>query len=270
MKVVMMLVWPIARPIAKLLDKFLHEENDEENINRGEFSALVRIQYEERLACKRHLKTERMGSQRGRASSFLHPKHLQPELEALLQSVKAGVKRTSSASSDNLDESVHISDTHVAIGTDSIHVDEVMMVEGALQMKTKTAMDAFTPVHRMFAVPDDLVLNEDNVVDIYSSGYSRIPVYERNPLKPKSQRAIKGILMTKQLIVVNMNEDRLLSTMPLFTPPCVSPKTNLVGLVNLFQTGRVGHFALVCARPQIGDKSLKEGNVIPEKAGLMG
>ena len=122
----------------------------------------------------------------------------------------------------------------------------------------------------MFAVPDNLILNEENVVDIYSSGYSRIPVYEQNPQKPKSQIAIKGVLNTKNLIVVNMNEDRPLSTMPLLTPPCVSPKMNLVDLVNLFQTGRYGHFALVCARPHIGTEALKEGKAIPAAAALMG
>jgi len=116
----------------------------------------------------------------------------------------------------------------------------------------------------------NLILNEDNVVDIFSSGYSRIPVYEQNPKKTKSKAAIKGILSSKHLIVVNMNEDRPLSTMPLLIPPCVSPKMNLVELVNLFQTGRYGHFALVCARPQIGTEALKEGRAVPTAAGVMG
>ncbi|OEU19879.1 DUF21-domain-containing protein, partial [Fragilariopsis cylindrus CCMP1102] len=180
-KIVMCLCYPISYPIAKVLDKFLHDDDGDDGgaFDRGEISALVRIQYEERIANKRQ----------------------------------------------------HMDDVQ------SIHVDEVTMVEGALQMKTKFAMDHFTPIHRMFAVPENLILNEDSVVDIYSSGYSRIPVYEQNRLTPKSQTAIKGILLTKHLIVVNMNEDRPLLTMPLLIPPCVSPKMNLVELVNLFQTG---------------------------------
>jgi len=245
----MAILWPITYPIAKMLDKVLHEDDDKDGaFDRGEISALVRIQYEERIANKRQRKIERMDSTKRKSfSNFPHPKHRPPGLENAIKTAKTELSTR-----------------------ESIHVDEVMMVEGALQMKTKTAYDVFTPIHRMFAVPDNLILNEDNVVDIYSSGYSRIPVYEKDSLKSKSQAAIKGILNSKHLIVVNMNEDRPLSTMPLLIPPCVSPKMNLVELVNLFQTGRYGHFALVCARPQIGTEALKEGKAVPCAAGVMG
>ena len=76
--------------------------------------------------------------------------------------------------------------------------------------------------------------------------------------------------MTKHLIVVNPQANRPLSTLPLYTPVCVSPKINLVDLLNLFQTGKVGHLALVCARPTVGQDSLNAGLALPEAAGLMG
>jgi len=249
-KGVMFITYPISYPIAKVLDKYLHDEegDDDGAFNRGEISALVRIQHEERIANKRQRKLERMGSARFDKSD---------KIRNFYDSVKNYTNESSRLSLDMSD-------------VQSIHMDEVMMVEGALQMKTKTAMDVFTSIHIMFAVPENLILNEDNVVDIYSSGYSRIPVYEQDPVKPKSQTSIKGILITKHLIVVNMSEGRPLLTMPLLIPPCVSPKMNLVELVNLFQTGRSGHFALVCARPNVGNASLKKGDAIPDAAGLMG
>jgi CBS domain containing-hemolysin-like protein len=37
----------------------------------------------------------------------------------------------------------------------SIHVKEVSMVKGVLQMKTMTALDIFTPIHHMFAINYD-------------------------------------------------------------------------------------------------------------------
>ena len=214
----MTLLWPITYPIAKVLDDVLHEEEDKGGVfDRGEISALVRIQYEERLANKRQRKIEKMDSVRPVTSvTFPHPKSRVPDLEAAIKTAKAKSVRNlgeRDISESGLDALSALKDIQ------SIHVDEVTMVEGALQMKTKTALQVYTPIHRMFAVPADLILNEDNVVDIYSSGYSRIPVYEQNALKPKSQIAIKGILNTKNLIVVNMNEDRPLSTMPLQTPP---------------------------------------------------
>ena len=264
-KIVMCLCYPISYPIAKVLDKFLHDDDGDDGgaFDRGEISALVRIQYEERIANKRQRKLERMSTVRlvDSSAKFPHPKKRPHDLVLALKVAK-------SASFRNIaEESADFSDMD---DVQSIHVDEVTMVEGALQMKTKFAMDHFTPIHRMFAVPENLILNEDSVVDIYSSGYSRIPVYEQNPLTPKSQTAIKGILLTKHLIVVNMNEDRPLLTMPLLIPPCVSPKMNLVELVNLFQTGKSGHFALVCARPSVGNTALRNGNAIPATAGVMG
>lgn len=40
--------------------------------------------------------------------------------------------------------------------------------------------------------------------------------------------------------------------------------------MNLFQTGRSGHLALVCARPQIAEAHLLGGESLPERAGFMG
>ena len=258
---VMALLLPITYPIAKVLDEVLHEEEEGDGaFDRGEISALVRIQYEERLANKRQRKMEKMES--ARKAEFPHPKPRNPDLEAAIKDVKAKSVRILDESESRIGASTK--------GVQSIHFDEVQMVEGALQMKTKTVLDVYSALHRMFAVPADLILNERNVVDIYSSGYSRIPVYERNPNKPKSQIAIKGILNAKNLIVVNMNEERSLSTMPLQTPPCVSPTMNLVELVNLFQTGKYGHFALVCARPKIGTEALQQEKPIPDAAAFMG
>ena len=44
----MCLLYPLAGPIAKVLDWLLHEEDELDMYNRGELSALVRIQFEER------------------------------------------------------------------------------------------------------------------------------------------------------------------------------------------------------------------------------
>lgn len=59
-KLVMMILLPISYPIAKMLDYLLHDEDETGNMyNRGELTALVRIQYEERLAAKRRHRAER-------------------------------------------------------------------------------------------------------------------------------------------------------------------------------------------------------------------
>jgi metal transporter CNNM len=148
------------------------------------------------------------------------------------------------------------------------------MIEGALQMKTSVALDVYTPLRRVFAVPETMNLSERAVVRIYASGFSRLPVYRENPEKPKDKTAIIGVLLTKQLIVLNPDDERPLSSMPLYTPLCVSPNVPLVNLVNIFQTGgkaqKGGHLALVCARPQEGNLALASGQPLPARAGLMG
>ena len=290
-RLVMFLLWPLAFPIAKLLDVCMHDGDDDIDsssgwFNRGELSALIRIQYEERLAAKELRKKERKNFRK-------NPEHLggldfspPPTLRAAeVRATKRELDRLQHANSSVAPETTRAeasiagflpepTETNIRQTNErrsqSIHLDEVSMVEGALQMKTKMAMDIYTPLHRVFAVPYDMILNERNVVTIYSSGFSRVPVYEPDPKKPKSPTAIRGILMTKHLIVVNPNDKRPLATLPLSCPTCVSPKINLVDLLNLFQTGTLGHMALVCARPDVANRALAAKEHVPDTAGLMG
>lgn len=259
---VMFFLWPIAFPISKVLDHIFHDESGEAGgaFNRGELSALVRIQFEERLASKQQHKEE--------LAKFRKSQHLQPTIHASKHRVSS-VYYDSRASTDSslIGEPKSAGNNSMRL---SIHRDEVAMVEGALLMKTKRAMDVYTPSRNMYAVPYNTVLDEDTVVEIYSSGFSRVPVFEPNPNKPKMKSTIRGILMTKQLIVVNASDCRPLETLPLYTPICVSPVINLVDLLNILQTGKSGHLALVCARPALAEACLISGEALPERAGFMG
>ena len=149
--------------------------------------------------------------------------------------------------------------------------DEVMIMEGALQLKTKKAVDIYLSFHKVFCIASDMVLDDSNIFKIYASGYSRVPVYVNG-----DRRRVKGILLTRQLMVVKnpAQSNMVVSDLQLHVPQCVAPTTNLVALVNLFQTGgsaiRAGHMALVCARPDIANDALSLGDAIPEEAGLMG
>lgn len=260
---VMFLLWPIAYPIAKMLDHLLHHDEDSGAFNRGELSALVRIQYEERLATKQQHKEElakmRKSQQLDPTSSLPIQRRASSAYFESMKSVDSSTIHFEGPSSRSTDSYMH-----------SLHNDEIVMVEGALQMKTKCAMDVYTPLRKMYAVPITTTLDEETLVDIYSSGFSRIPVFEVIPDKPKQKSAIRGVLMTKQLIVVNPTDCRPLDTLPLYQPMCVSPKLNLVDLLNIFQTGKSGHLALVCARPDIAESCLICGEPLPDHAGFMG
>ena len=138
---VMCILWPIAFPIAKVLDHVLHE-HDDGGYNRNELSALVRIQYESHLASKMKRKSEinsamkqyesleSFDSYAARRSSGLS---VRPEIRNTLRAMKRQFSQRHMMSSDDL------------------HVDEVTMVEGALQMGTTEAIDVYTPWSRVFA-----------------------------------------------------------------------------------------------------------------------
>lgn len=262
-RVVMLILSPIAWPIAKVLDHVLHDEESGNLYNRGELSALVRIQYEERMASKRRRKIDMQHAFRDDESTHSSENYsnrgtsaasANPEITATLRAMKREMSQRNLMAHNDL------------------HVDEVMMVEGALQMKTTAATEVFTPWNRVFTVPITMKLGERNIVKIYRSGFSRIPVYEKNPDDPDDNTRIRGILSSRQLMVVDSQHQRPVSTLPFAIPRCVAPETTLVDLINIFQTGGVqgSHLALVCARPNEGNEVLKKGKPLPEDVGLMG
>ncbi|EED90505.1 hypothetical protein THAPSDRAFT_269456 [Thalassiosira pseudonana CCMP1335] len=151
----------------------------------------------------------------------------------------------------------------------SIHADEITMIEGALSMTTKVAADVCTPLRGVYSLPDDTILDEDTCCEIWARGYSRVPVFG-----PRISGII-GVLLTRQLIVMNPSECRPLASVPLVRPPCVAPSIHLVDLINLFQAGggrgKGGlHLALVCARPNLATEALERGGCVPKEAGVVG
>ena len=52
--------------------------------------------------------------------------------------------------------------------------------------------------------------------------------------------------MTRQLIMVDWEDERAVSTLPLYIPPCVSPRMNLVTLLHLLRKGG-SLIAFICA-----------------------
>ena len=291
-RTIMIIVSPIAYPIAKTLDIVLHDEEESHGMNmynRGELTALVRIQFEERMEAKRRRKAEMAKLVAVNEPSLRESDITASSLESFRSSVRSldslrmrGIKHGIEAHWLEHHETFRSSPSekagssrHPLVRAPSWHHDEVTLVEGALQMKSKRAIDCYTSMRDVFTIPHDTVLNEANVVQIYSRGYSRVPVYVPSAKDNDNNLAICGILITKQLIVVNASDRRVVSTMPLLQPLCVSPSTNLVALINIFQasgtdTTKGGHIALLCARPDEGNAALDKGEPVPASAGIMG
>lgn len=263
-KVFMILLYPLAYPIARLLDCIVHEEPETgARYTRNELATLVRVQFEEIGAAKER----RMQALQELGQADNSPLTPEQQLAVANSSVRDLRKQMKQHGRQA-----------------SLVFDEVLMMEGALSLKSKCVADLCVSYRKVFAVPLDMVLNEENIVHIFASGFSRVPVYQGQDNDPTR---ICGILMTRQLILVNSHDNKRVADLPLHVPHCIPPGMDLMDLVNLFQTGcgptpgnrpMAGHMAIVCARPEIGNQALNnedrddgpEGQAIPPEAGLMG
>ena len=250
-KFFMCLLYPLAGPLGKLLDILVSD--DDEGYNRTELSALVRIQYEERIATKVQRK-----SRFGKLETW--------------KALKMDIMEAVEARAENI---LGVGEVAVIPYTEQLspplHHSEVIMVEGALNLKTKVAMDVYTPIRKIFALPEDFILDKDNIMRIYSQGYSRIPVYRKNLQYDQDQSAVLGYVFARNLIALDWDDEREVSTLPIQRPLCVSPRMNLVNLLKVLQTGG-SHMVFVCARPDIATKAMeaKDNYPIPPEAGFMG
>ena len=277
------LLWvftPLATPLVKLLDYLTDtDEDDTDPYSRDELSALVRIQHEQELDTYRHhqqhatLLNRTVGARGGpqqRLSRSMKKDRRKDQTwralkEELLERVQEKQESNPKSFPPDLDDEDEIADRFSL----QLHQREVSMVEGALQMKTVHAMDVYTPLSTCFCVPDNLILDKMTITTIYGHGFSRVPVYRVNPDDDEDTSQIIGFLITRQLMVVDWDDLRLISTLPLQRPTCVSPRMNLIDLFELLQKdGRMLTF--VCARPDLANKALKSELPIPVEAGLMG
>jgi metal transporter CNNM len=169
--------YPWAVPLARLLDWIVQEDEHPEGYNRGELSALVKIQYEERFANKRRVNMREIKRQEKDAKWTALKKELFIEVD-----------------NDDLGEEQL---------RPPLHQQEVDLIQGALQMKTRLVMDVFTPLRHVYSIPDTMELDHDATAVIFSHGYTRIPVFRNSGDADNDDRVnVVGVLMTVSLLDV--------------------------------------------------------------------
>eukprot|EP00931_Biecheleriopsis_adriatica_P065901 TRINITY_DN40351_c0_g1_i1.p1 TRINITY_DN40351_c0_g1~~TRINITY_DN40351_c0_g1_i1.p1 ORF type:complete len:620 (+),score=120.04 TRINITY_DN40351_c0_g1_i1:37-1860(+) len=75
------------------------------------------------------------------------------------------------------------------------------VVEGALKFREVSVRDVMTPVEDTYMLPGDTRLGYETIRDIHKLGFSRIPVYG------KDKHDYKGLLYTKDLILVDPEDE---------------------------------------------------------------
>uniref|UniRef100_A0A8C3RZ25 Metal transporter n=1 Tax=Chelydra serpentina TaxID=8475 RepID=A0A8C3RZ25_CHESE len=119
--------------------------------------------------------------------------------------------------------------------------EELNMIQGALELRTKTVEDVMTPLHDCFMINNDAILDFNTMSEIMESGYTRIPVYE------EERSNIVDILYVKDLAFVDPDDCTPLKTITKFyNHPVhfVFHDTKLDAMLEEFKKGK-SHLAIV-------------------------
>ncbi|XP_028586429.2 metal transporter CNNM1 isoform X2 [Podarcis muralis] len=120
--------------------------------------------------------------------------------------------------------------------------EELAMVQGALELRTKVVEDILTPLSDCFMLHSDAILDFATISEILRSGYTRIPVYEG-----ERRDNIVDLLFVKDLAFVDPDDCTPLQTVTRFYRRplhCVFHDTRLDALLKEFKTGK-SHLAIV-------------------------
>ncbi|KAG8574655.1 hypothetical protein GDO81_009263 [Engystomops pustulosus] len=119
--------------------------------------------------------------------------------------------------------------------------EEMNIIQGALELRTKTVEDVMTKVEDCFMLRNDAILDFNTMSSIMESGYTRIPVYENE------RSNIVDILYVKDLAFVDPDDCTPLSTITRFySHPVhfVFSDTKLDAVLEEFKKGK-SHLAIV-------------------------
>jgi ankyrin repeat/SOCS box protein 13/metal transporter CNNM len=121
--------------------------------------------------------------------------------------------------------------------------DEVLIIKGALEMRSKVVRHAMAPLQSAFMLDINDRLDRSTMEKILKAGYSRIPVY-------KGERSnIIGIVLVKSLILLDPDDATPVCDVcrPVDGIPHVQDDMPLYDLLNKFQEGK-SHMSQVWGR----------------------
>ncbi|XP_050148101.1 DUF21 domain-containing protein At2g14520-like isoform X2 [Malus sylvestris] len=131
--------------------------------------------------------------------------------------------------------------------------DETTIIAGALGLSEKTARDAMTPIAETFAIDINAKLDRNLMNLILEKGHSRVPVYYEEPTN------IIGLILVKNLLTVNPEEEVPVKNVTIRKIPRVPEMLPLYDILNEFQKGH-SHMAIVVRRC---NKNVEQTNGIP-------
>ncbi|KAM7440167.1 hypothetical protein ABFA07_010572 [Porites harrisoni] len=122
---------------------------------------------------------------------------------------------------------------------DPLSHDEVMIIQGALEMRNKTVEDKYTPLDNVYMLDINRQLDQDTMKEISRKGHSRVPVYSGE------RENIVGVLFVKSLVMLDPDDNtpiRDIYRVGSFLTSSTSEP--LFELLDKFQTGK-SHLCVV-------------------------
>ncbi|XP_044521465.1 metal transporter CNNM2 isoform X2 [Gracilinanus agilis] len=119
--------------------------------------------------------------------------------------------------------------------------EELNIIQGALELRTKTVEDVMTPLRDCFMITGEAILDFNTMSEIMESGYTRIPVFEGE------RSNIVDLLFVKDLAFVDPDDSTPLKTITKFyNHPLhfVFNDTKLDAMLEEFKKGK-SHLAIV-------------------------
>ena len=95
---------------------------------------------------------------------------------------------------------IHVTDPQ-ANAESGLTLEDQRMISGVLDYKDKQVTDVMTSIEKVFMLEKSVRLNFENLLEVYKSGYTRIPVYE------STRQNVVGILFTKDLILIDPDDE---------------------------------------------------------------
>ncbi|KAL4420313.1 hypothetical protein ABPG77_010218 [Micractinium sp. CCAP 211/92] len=120
----------------------------------------------------------------------------------------------------------------------ALTADEVQVIQGALDMATKTAESAMTPMDKVFMLAADDVINMELLHKVINAGHSRVPVYSG------SRQNILGLVLVKELVLVDETKGLTVNQLRLHELPFIRADIPMYDALKIFKMGR-SHMAVL-------------------------
>lgn len=135
---------------------------------------------------------------------------------------------------------IHVENPQAAQESGLTHADHVLL-QGALSFKSKTVREVMTTIDKVFMLSLNRKLDFETMMEIYRSGFTRVPIYEGDP------NNFVAVLFVKDLIMVDPDDEMELETILNFrgrNAEFVEQNTRLDVVFNTFRE-RMMHILLV-------------------------